>query len=211
MYLPPHFEETRQSQIEGLIEAFPLATLTCVVAGDIVANHIPMLLKNEQLIGHIAYNNDLHRMLEDHSRVLVIFRGEDSYISPNWYPTKQDHHKHVPTWNYQVVHIEGRMTFQHDDKSKRAIVGQLTRHHEARTNGDRAWKMADAPKSFMDSKLAEIVGFRILIDRVIAKSKVSQNREAVDFENVAREMDRTDHRHLAEAMQGHDMSGHQKT
>jgi transcriptional regulator len=86
----------------------------------------------------------------------------------------------VPTWNYQVVHLYGDIAFQHDEKAKRAVVGLLTREHESRVNGDRAWRMADAPADFMTQMLASIVAFRITVRRVLAKSKLSQNRELRD-------------------------------
>ena len=126
----------------------------------------------------------MHRLLDDGAPVLAIFRGQDAYVSPNLYPTKPENHRHVPTWNYQVVHIAGHISIQHDDKSKRAIVGRLTRDHEARMNGDAAWRMADAPRDYIDGMLAAIVAFRIEITGIAAKAKLSQNRAAVDHAGV---------------------------
>ena len=106
MYLPPHFEETDSSQIYELIDEFPLAVLVAQTEQGIVANHIPLMLQEKQeLLGHLALNNDLHQLVSSGQEVLTIFRGEDAYISPNWYPTKPIHHRHVPTWNYQVVGV----------------------------------------------------------------------------------------------------------
>jgi len=185
MYLPEHFVETDPAEVAGLIAAFPLAAIVAQTAQGLVANHIPVMAQGETaLIGHIALNNDMHRLLEDGAPVLAIFRGQDAYVSPNLYPTKPENHRHVPTWNYQVVHIAGRISFQHDDKSKRAIVGRLTRDHEARMNGDAAWRMADAPRDYIDGMLAAIVAFRIEITGIAAKAKLSQNRAAVDHAGV---------------------------
>jgi transcriptional regulator len=136
------------------------------------------------LIGHVALANDMHRIIPDGTPVLAIFRGQDAYVSPNLYPSKALHHRHVPTWNYQVVHVAGRISFQHDDKTKRAIVGRLTRDHERAMNGDAAWRMADAPRDYMEGMLAAIVAFRIDITGIIAKAKLSQNREAADHAGV---------------------------
>ena len=84
MYLPPHFEETDSEAITGLIARFPLAVIVCVHDGDIIANHLPLMLNGKaQLIGHIARSNRLHELIEDGEDMLAIFRAEDAYISPN--------------------------------------------------------------------------------------------------------------------------------
>lgn len=185
MYMPEHFIETDPAEVAGLIAAFPLAAIVAQTEQGLVANHIPVMAEGKTaLIGHIALNNDMHRLIADGAPVLAIFRGQDAYVSPNLYPTKAENHRHVPTWNYQVVHIAGRISFQHDVKAKRAIVGRLTRDHEARMNGDAAWRMADAPRDYIDGMLAAIVAFRIDITGIAAKAKLSQNREAVDHAGV---------------------------
>lgn len=187
MYLPPHFAETDPAAIRGLVEAFPLAVIVAVTADGPIANHIPLLMPDDaHLVGHIALANDLHRLVPDGAEVLAIFRGGDAYVSPNWYPSKAEHHRHVPTWNYEVVHVRGRILFQHDEKAKTAAVGRLTRALEGRTNGEAGWRMADAPRDYMATMLANIVAFRIDVDVVTGKSKLSQNRDARDFENVVR-------------------------
>ncbi|QFT81345.1 Protease synthase and sporulation protein PAI 2 [Roseovarius sp. THAF27] len=123
----------------------------------------------------------MHRMIAEEQEVLAIFRGPDAYISPNFFPSKADHHRHVPTWNYQAVHICGTISFQHDEQAKRAAVGLLTRTHERKLNGENAWRMADAPQDDMQGMLESIVAFRITASRTLAKSKISQNREERDY------------------------------
>jgi transcriptional regulator len=188
MYTPAHFHETDAAAIEALIEAFPLAALVAQTPEGLVANHLPLLRERDALVGHIALANDLHRLLDEGAEVLAIFRGEDRYISPNWYPTKAETHKAVPTWNYQVVHVHGRISFQHDRKTKLAVVGRLTKRHEEAENGTAGWRMADAPKDYLDMMLDNIVAFRIEIARVQAKSKLNQNRADADFNAVAEQM-----------------------
>ena len=101
MYLPAHFTEADRAEIFALIDARPLATLVCTGPDGMLANHIPMLRDGDHgLVGHIALANDLHRLVADGAPALAIFGGEDSYISPNWYPGKVAHHRVVPTWNY---------------------------------------------------------------------------------------------------------------
>ena len=201
MYLPPHFEETDSEAIAGLIAKFPLAVIVCVHDDNIIANHIPLLLtaKNE-LAGHIAKSNRLHELVEDGAAMLAIFRAEDAYISPNLYPTKQQTHRHVPTWNYQTVHVRGRVTFSHEHKDKLAVVGKLTTLQEQAASGHRAWKMSDAPRDFIAHMLDNIVAFRIDIESISAKSKLSQNRDAVDFDGVSDAMRRLGKDGLSAAM-----------
>lgn len=185
MYVPPHFQELDSGEIAAIVAAAPLATVVADTAEGLIANHLPLLAGPDGvLIGHVALANDMHRLIADGQEVLVIFRGEDGYISPNFYPSKAEHHRAVPTWNYQVVHVHGAIRFQHDDHAKRAAVGLLTRGHERRVNGAGAWRMADAPADYMEMMLANIVAFRIEVTRTLAKSKLSQNRDARDYQGA---------------------------
>lgn len=201
MYLPDLFEECDATTIRHLVAAFPLAVLVAQGKDGLIANHIPVIFEDDNtVIGHIAGGNDLHLQLADDTEVMLIFKGEDAYISPNWYPSKSRHHRHVPTWNYQVVHIHGRLSFHHDERRKRAIVGRLTKLFEDRTNGPDAWKMADAPSDYMHEQLANIVGFSVEIDRVVAKSKLSQNRDPDDAQNVRKTLAAQGHTAMAGRM-----------
>jgi transcriptional regulator len=203
MYTPAHFREIDPSEIAAVIEAAPLACIVTHTADGLIANHIPLLAApNGTLIGHVALANDMHRVLHNGQDVLVIFKGDDAYVSPNFYPSKSEHHRHVPTWNYQVVHMHGTITFQHDTHTKRAAVGLLTRLHERRLNGDAAWRMADAPVDYMETMLGNIVAFRITVQRTLAKSKLSQNREARDHAGAVAGLRAAGHTPLAARMQG---------
>lgn len=189
MYIPPHFIEHDTAEIAAILAEAPLACLVAQTPQGLVANHIPLLATPDgRLIGHAALANDLHRLIPDGHDVLAVFRGADAYISPNTYPSKADHHRHVPTWNYQAVHIHGTISFQHDTHSKRAAVALLTRLHERRQNGPAAWKMADAPADYIDTMLAAIVAFRIDVTGVLAKSKLGQNRTPRDLQGAVDEL-----------------------
>ncbi|MCX7644476.1 MAG: FMN-binding negative transcriptional regulator [Rhodobacteraceae bacterium] len=182
MYIPEHFREVDPAAVAALIEEAPLACLVAATGAGLVANHLPLLMApgGGALIGHMALANDMHRLVAEGQEVLAVFRGEEGYVSPNWYPGKAEHHRVVPTWNYRVVHVHGPISFQHDTRSKRAAVGLLTSRRERRTNGAAAWRMADAPADFMETMLDGIVAFRIAMHRTLAKSKLSQNREPRD-------------------------------
>ena len=100
MYLPKHFENNDFQEISRLILKYPLATLICNVDGEIIANHILLIMESDnRFIGHIAKSNPIHEIIQNNSKILAIFNGESSYVSPNYYPTKLETHRHVPTWN----------------------------------------------------------------------------------------------------------------
>ena len=201
MYVPPHFHEIDRDEIAALIAAAPLASVIAQTEAGLIANHLPLLVgRDGALIGHVALANDMHRLIAEGQEVLVIFRGVDGYISPNDYPSKAEHHRHVPTWNYQVVHVYGTISFQHETRDKRAAVGLLTRDHERRVNGADAWRMADAPEDFMAQMLDGIVAFRIDVRRTLAKSKLSQNREARDYQGAIAGLRASGHAAMAETM-----------
>lgn len=189
MYLPSHFTEQDSKEIERLLYSYPLATVITQSSEGLKADHLPVLRGGEgRLIGHVARDNGIH--LNSFPSVLVIFKGEDSYISANWYPSKKIHHKQVPTWNYSAVHFHGTIDFSHDKKVKMAIVGKLTKHFENKINGNKAWRIAEAPKDFIDDRLDKIVAFEIKIERMEAKVKLSQNKEMTDRQGVISQLDR---------------------
>ena len=103
MYLPKHFKQTDIEEIKGLVACFPLATCVANTGAEFEVNHFPMIWRGDKLIGHIAFANSMHKTLQNGCKAVFVFNAEDSYVSPNWYPTKAQHHKHVPTWNYQAV------------------------------------------------------------------------------------------------------------
>ncbi|MFT3688184.1 FMN-binding negative transcriptional regulator [Paenirhodobacter sp.] len=201
MYIPPHFVEVSPEAIAATFEDAPLACVVAQTEAGLIANHLPLLQTPAgDFIGHVALANDMHRLIGEGQEVLAIFRRDDAYISPNFYPTKPEHHRHVPTWNYEVVHVHGTIAFQHDDHAKRAAVGLLTRHQERRLNGANAWRMADAPRDYMEQMLGGIVAFRISVTQVLAKSKLSQNREARDYQGAIEGLKSSGHEGMAERM-----------
>src|SRR5580704_8502729 len=118
MYQPEHFRESRADVLHGFIAQHPLATLVAQTAEGLIANHIPMLWMGSAqgqgpsiLRGHVARANRLWRLAERGASVLAIFTGEQHYVSPTWYPSKQVDGKVVPTWNYAAVHVHGTIHF----------------------------------------------------------------------------------------------------
>lgn len=121
--------------------------------------------------------------LRHETDALVVFHIDQAYVSPNWYAGKFEHHRAVPTWNYVVIHVKGKVCLIEDKKKLRGILAKLTRHHEA--NQSKPWKMTDAPEDYIQDQLEHIVGLKIDIKDMMGKFKLSQNRSIDDAENVA--------------------------
>ena len=174
MYAPKHFQETRTEALHGLIHACPFATVVTHAAGGLAANHLPFELVDGVLHGHVARGNELAQ--QDGAEVLLVFQGPDGYISPNWYPSKHETGREVPTWNYAVVHVHGRLRVIDDAAWLRRLLETLTDHHEA--GQPQPWKITDAPEDHIEKSLRAIVGLEITIDRIEGKFKLSQNHPA---------------------------------
>jgi transcriptional regulator len=174
MYTPKHFVENRIEALHGLIRAYPFATLVTRAADGLTANHLPFELVGEVLHGHVARGNELARL--DGAEVLLVFQGPDGYISPNWYPSKHETGREVPTWNYAVVHVHGRLRVIDDATWLRRLLETLTDHHEA--GQPQPWKISDAPDDHIETSLRAIVGLEVSIDRIEGKFKLSQNHPA---------------------------------
>lgn len=200
MYLPDHFLIQGRDRLHEIIRAHPLGVLVTSTPDGLDANHIPFELdaQRQVLSAHVARANPVWRQCGDAVDVLVIFRGEDGYVSPNWYPSKQETHRLVPTWNYEVVHAHGRLTVHDDEKFVRAMVARLTRRHEAAE--PRPWKMGDSPAEFIDRMLEAIVGIEVAITRLEGKAKLGQNREERDRLHAADMLEQAGKTELAQAM-----------
>ncbi|MDE2600164.1 MAG: FMN-binding negative transcriptional regulator [Rhodocyclaceae bacterium] len=205
MYLPPHFEETRPTELHRIIAEHSLGTMVTTGPQGLDANHLPFLLEptageHGRLLAHVARANPVWTEAKTGDDVLVIFRGAEAYVSPNWYPSKHEAHRQVPTWNYQVVHVHGRIVIHDNERFVRGVVARLTRTHEAAANPDAPWQMGDAPTDYLDRMLAAIVGIEIEITRIEGKSKLSQNREGRDRDTAAAELDVRGEMELSAAM-----------
>ena len=205
MYLPEHFAETRIAELHALITSNPLGALVTSGPDGLYANHVPFELLADQgehgtLQAHLARGNPLVEQIVDGMPVLVIFQGAQAYVSPNWYPSKHETHRQVPTWNYQVVHAHGRIRLRDDERFVRGLVARLTRQHETASQQERPWKMTDSSPEYISQMLAAIVGIEIEIDRLVGKFKLSQNKAPEDIAGAAAGLARGGHTALAELM-----------
>jgi len=184
MYQPAHFVEQDTDALLALMTSAPLATLVrggAELAADLLPLEVERVGAGWRITGHVARANALWREA-DGQPVLAIFQGPQAYISPNWYPSKAQHGKAVPTWNYTMVQVHGTLRAIEDPQWLRAFVTRLTERHE----GGRAmpWHVADAPADYLDAMLKAIVGIEIEVTKLEGKFKLSQNRSAEDRTGV---------------------------
>jgi transcriptional regulator len=181
----------------------PLGALVTLTADGLDANHIPFEFdpavgEHGLLRAHVARANPICTGVANGSEVLVIFRGEHGYISPNWYPSKFETHEMVPTWNYLVVHAHGRIAIRDDERFVRALVARLTHVHEA--DQPKPWKFGDLAPAAVEPMLTAIVGIEIEVTRLAGKFKLSQNKTERDRSGAAAGLRGTGHESLADEM-----------
>src|SRR5881409_2851719 len=194
MYLPRHFEENRIEVLHELMRTHPFGLLITQGEGGIEANALPFLVDPANgpqgtLLAHVARANPVWRQVGDRAEVLVVFQGPQAYISPNWYATKAESGKVVPTWNYVMVQARGRIRALEDRESVIGIITRLTERHEAAQPAP--WAVGDAPAEFIDTMLGAIVGLEITLSSVVGKWKLSQNRPAADRDGVVSGLQRS--------------------
>ena len=186
MYQPSAFKEERIETLHALIRSHPLATLITAGCGGLLANLVPFTLVDEGAKGtlrcHVARANDQVEALKAGAETLVLFQGPEAYITPSWYPSKKEHGRVVPTWNYVVVQVRGKPRLIEDPAWIRAQIGHLTSINE----GERAkpWNVSDAPEPYIAGQIKAIVGVEIPVAAIEGKWKASQNRPEADRRGV---------------------------
>jgi transcriptional regulator len=188
MYCPPAFREEDLAALHATMREARLATLVTATAEGLVGTPLPLFLAADEgpwgtLYGHLARANPQWRQPPS-GEAMALFMGPDAYVSPSWYPSKQEHHRVVPTWNYVAVHAYGTAEFFEDADRLLALVTRLTDLHE-RPRAE-PWAVADAPPDFVRAQLRGIVGLRLPITRIEGKRKMSQNRPEADRRGVAK-------------------------
>jgi transcriptional regulator len=185
MYVPAHFA-MNEAAVQRMLAAPGAADLVTATPSGLQATLLPFVYdpdvgEHGALLGHLARSNDQWRA-EVLGEALVILRGPDAYVSPGWYPSKAEHGRVVPTWNYVTVHVHGRLVVHDDPQWVDALVRRLTNQHEAERSAP--WSVDDAPSAYVAGQLRAIVGVELVITRIEAKAKLSQNRPAADIDGV---------------------------
>ena len=186
MYIPAHFAPD-EATVDELLRNHGAADLVTVTAEGLVATMLPFIYVPEagehgSLHGHVARNNDQWK-LDAVGEAMAIVRGPgDAYISPGFYPSKLESGRVVPTWNYVTAHVYGQFVVHDDPVWTEDLVRRLTAKHEAFR--EHPWSVDDAPRAFIEGQVRAIVGVELVISRIEAKAKLSQNRPAADVEGV---------------------------
>lgn len=187
MYSPTHFQQLDPAALHALVLDHPLATLVLQSAQGLSADHVPLLLRPQAgglgtLAGHVARANPLWRLADPTVDVLAVFQGPQAYITPQWYASKARDGRVVPTWNYAVVHVQGRLRAVDDPVWLRAQLEALTAQQER--GFATPWTVADAPTEYTERLLQAIVGIEIAITGWSGKWKVSQNQPPANQRSV---------------------------
>ncbi len=190
MYIPAHFAADDEA-VRDLLLHQGAADLVTSTGHGLLATMLPFLFDPPgsrpdagplgSLVGHVARNNPQWREPAQ-GESLVIVRGPDAYITPAWYAAKREHGRVVPTWNYLTAHAYGRLLIHDDVVWLEALVRRLTEHHEAARS--EPWSVDDAPAPYVAGQLRAIVGVELLVERIEAKAKLSQNRSDADIDGV---------------------------
>ena len=204
MYIPKPFEESRPEALHAFIRRHPLATLVINDAEGLSADHIPLLLRLDagpsgKLVGHVARSNPLWQKAGDGIPCLLVFHGVDGYISPNGYASKRETGKVVPTWNYEVVHVQGKLRAIDDPAALLEVLQALTQTHEA--DQPAPWKIADAPPDYIERLLQAIVGIEVEIECIAGKAKLSQNQPVPNQQSLIQALQGRDDRAAQEMAQ----------
>jgi transcriptional regulator len=183
MYLPAAFAESDRTRLHDFIEQNSFGLLVSQVDGVPFASHLPFLLDRTAgphgtLVGHVARANPQWQQAGGQT-ALAIFSGPHAYISPTWYEAEHV----VPTWNYTAVHVYGRVEIIEDEEALLGIVQESVRVYEQAM--PRPWSLPNSG-TFVKRLLAQIVGFRLAIERIEGKWKLNQNHPVERRKKVVR-------------------------
>jgi transcriptional regulator len=198
MYVP-RFNVMPDDDVRGFVAGVGTAQLVTVADdGAPEATFLPVLWREDRLVGHLARANRHWRSIADGSPGLAVVLGPDAYVSPAFYASKRDHGRVVPTWNYSTVHLRGPVRVIDDVEWLRELVGELTQHHES--GRVDPWAVEDAPTKYIAGQLRAIVGVELVVESVEAKAKLSQNRSEEDVAGVIEGLTEAGGDAVAEAM-----------
>jgi transcriptional regulator len=184
MYAPRHFAESDPKVLRDEVRRIRAGQLITVGSEGLEASFIPLLISDNAgtVTGHVAKGNGQWKRADVSIPALVTWVGPDAYVSPSYYPSKQEHGKVVPTWNFITVQAKGILTFHEDDEWKRSHVESLTNFHEGAL--PTPWSVDDAPWEFIDGLIKAIVGIELRVTSIEGKWKLSQNRPGSDIAGV---------------------------
>ena len=182
MYIPKLYREEDREKILKFLKQNNFPALVTYDGEKPIATHLPVeVLENENgsltILGHMSRANPQWRSFGE-QEVLLIFQGAHTYISPRWYD-----HVNVPTWNYMMVHVYGKIRLVEGEKLY-SLLSRLVKNHEE----PAAYSLESLPQDFVQKEMNGVVGFAVDVTRIDAGYKLSQNRNDGDHENIIREL-----------------------
>ena len=200
MYVPKLYREEDRAKIIEFLRQNEFATLVTYDGARPTASHllVEVIEQGDRVLmnGHMSRANPQWRTFERNAEVLVIFQGAHTYISPTWY-----NHVNVPTWNYQAVHVYGRVSIVDDRDQAYLLLKRLVERHEAGSH----YRLESLPAEFVEKEIKGITAFQIEVTQVEANYKLSQNRNDEDYHSIVSRLDerKDEMSHgVAEAMRG---------
>jgi len=189
MHSPPIFQNKDAREALAFIEAHPFAILA--VNGDTgpVTALVPLVMDEtgEVLLGHVARINPFWKAAKADGKAVAVFKGADAYISPSSYPSKAEHGRAVPTWNYIAVEMRGTLVVETDADAMQPYLTALTDKMES--HRDLPWQVSDAPDGYISKLSRAIVGFRLNVADITYVRKLSQNKSPDDKAGVLQSLE----------------------
>lgn len=184
MYIPKHFSVTDTDKIISFIKENAFGMLVTHRNGLFEATHLPIYLEenHEAITGHIAIANPQKEAIKQSEKALFIIQGPHTYISPTWY-----NHVNVPTWNYQAVHLHGQL-HELTNEELHASLKRLVDKYEG--NREPRFTLEQLPARNLEAQVRGVIGFRLKIERMECKFKLSQNRDNESYSNVIEALQR---------------------
>lgn len=187
MYIPTHFRISDETLIFDIMKEYSFATLFSQYNGMPFATHLPLILNADHtyLYGHFSRQNphweDINRQT-----VLAVFHGPHCYISPSWYETNAA----VPTWNYVTVHTYGEIELLEDGQELKNSLDEMVLKYETT---DSRYKLQNVDADFLAGMYMGIQGFKIKINKLEGKAKLSQNHPLQRRELIVNQLEQSPH------------------
>lgn len=206
MYVPKHFKMDDLGAIKQVMRQNEFALVVSLNQTTPIASHLLVEVQEDDhaklfINAHMARNNPQWRTFDPNAEILTIFEGPHTYISPTWYRVQA-----VPTWNYVAVHTYGCPRIVDDHSELYGILQRLVDRQEKANESTTRYRLQDSSEEFVENMMKSIVGFQVSVNRIEASFKLSQNRNADDYERIIVELrKRADENSyaIAEAMERH--------
>jgi len=187
MYIPSQYRNENQQEIRNFLKENSFGILISQLEGKLHATHIPIELNEEndgitELSGHLSKANPQWKNFKKNEEVLAIFSGPHSYVSSSWYQQEE-----VPTWNYLAVHVYGSIQIMENDELHDSLKKMVDKYEQNSENPVSVDRMSEKTMRQING----IIGFKIAVREVQAVSKLSQNRNNQDYQNIVHQLEKS--------------------